>query len=303
MSEENPITEDQLPKPKTSKELNKMFKSITEAGPYGGAMEGFFNILSLLEPVLKPLEVIFQVVGSLFQVMGAEIMPPLMEALDPVIEALISLTPVFADLGRMIGEALAEILPPLINLFLMLFQAIVPLIPKLLQLIQVFVDLVVKAMPLILPILTNIVNIIIAVLQPILDWLSTLNPHELALVIYFLGLGLTALYGLYTGGPWMALLYAGLWAALMSPLLFMQEGGLVLGPTAAVVGEGGPEVVAPLDRFEAMLAARGGEETAGAMRQFNTRIDEMATLQEETNTLLRGIYKDKVFRHELRRGF
>lgn len=41
--------------------------------------------------------------------------------------------------------------------------------------------------------------------------------------------------------------------------LLMAEGGLVTGPTRAIVGEAGPEVVIPLDRFESMMDLGSGK--------------------------------------------
>lgn len=299
-------TDENLPKKKTVDGLTKMYKEMkgTESATF--ALGGVFSALGFLEPLMKPLEVILTIVGSLFKVMAAEILPPVMDALQPLFDALMELQPVFAQLGQQIGALLAVVLPPLINLFLRLFQAIQPVIPKIMDfistlinlliqaitpllppitnIINLIVDLAVSALPLLIPVLTNIINIIIIVLRPILDWLNSLSPSELALVIYTLGIGLSALYGLYTGGPWLAALYAGLWAAVMSPLLFMQEGAILTRPTAMVGGEAGAEGVIPLD-------------------QFWSKMDEMTYQQQQTNEYLYAIYKDKKFRHDLRRGF
>ena len=278
------FTEKDLPKKKTIRGLKEMFKSMREAEDAGSSMHGLFSILQILEPLMKPLEIVLKIVGSLFQVMGAEILPPLMDAMQPIFDMLMDLMPVFAELGAQIGLLLAAILPPLIGLFVMLFTAIKPLIPKLMELVKIFIQLIVQVIPLILPIIINIVDVIIAVLKPIMDWLTTISPHELALVVYFLGLGLSALYGLFTGGPILAAVYGGLWAALMAPLLFMAEGGILTQPTSIVGGEAGNEGVIPLDQFWASL-------------------DEMTLQQEQTNEYLREIRDEKLFRHNLRRGF
>jgi hypothetical protein len=44
----------------------------------------------------------------------------------------------------------------------------------------------------------------------------------------------------------------------------LAEGGLVTGPTNALIGEAGPEVVIPLDRFERMMG-----DSVGAGRSIN----------------------------------
>lgn len=43
----------------------------------------------------------------------------------------------------------------------------------------------------------------------------------------------------------------------------MAEGGLVMGPTNAIVGEAGPEVVIPLNRFENMMGLESGNGSSG----------------------------------------
>jgi hypothetical protein len=47
--------------------------------------------------------------------------------------------------------------------------------------------------------------------------------------------------------------------ALAPKLTPFAEGGFVTGPTAALIGEAGPEVVIPLDRFESMMGMTSGK--------------------------------------------
>ncbi len=57
------------------------------------------------------------------------------------------------------------------------------------------------------------------------------------------------------------------------------SGGLVTGPTAALIGEAGPEVVIPLDRFESMMSMSGGN--GGAVNYYaapNNSIDSEQAL-------------------------
>ena len=57
------------------------------------------------------------------------------------------------------------------------------------------------------------------------------------------------------------------------PRVALADGGLVTGPTTALIGEAGPEVVIPLDRFESMLGERGDGRTvnyyAAPNKSFN----------------------------------
>ncbi len=152
------------------------------------------------------------------------------------------------------------------------------------DLIKILLQLAIKILPIVIKIFTHIANVVLAVLKPILDWLGSLSPSELGAVIYVFGLGLSALYGLLHGGPWIAALYAGLWAAFMSPLLAFQEGGIATRPMMGLVAEAEPEAIIPISRLAGMF-------------------DELAREQENTNELLEAIYEDKRFRHTLSGGW
>ena len=64
----------------------------------------------------------------------------------------------------------------------------------------------------------------------------------------------------------------------------LAEGGLVTGPTNALVGEAGPEVVIPLDRFENMMGLNnGGGKTVNYYAAPNQSIDSEASLFQAMN--------------------
>jgi phage-related protein len=54
---------------------------------------------------------------------------------------------------------------------------------------------------------------------------------------------------------------------------FMAKGGLVTGPTNAIVGEAGPELVIPLDRFESMMNSGGDGRTVNYYAAPNKSFD------------------------------
>jgi hypothetical protein len=54
---------------------------------------------------------------------------------------------------------------------------------------------------------------------------------------------------------------------------YMAEGGLVTSATNAIVGEAGPEVVIPLDRFESMMGMSGGGKAVNYYAAPNQSID------------------------------
>ncbi|KKN76292.1 hypothetical protein LCGC14_0371440 [marine sediment metagenome] len=264
-----------------------MFKSIKNAALSSGPLGAVFSAMELLQPLLKPLEIIMTIIGSLFTAMAAEILPPLMDALAPVFEMLIELTPLFQEIGTNIGELITEFLPPLVNILKNFMISLKPLIPVIMKIIKQIMDLALVVLPILINVFMTIANVALAVLKPILEWLSSLNAGQLSAVIYAFGLGLSALWGfLHMGGPWGAAIGAGLWAGFMTGPLLMGfgQGGVAMEPQVAMLAENEPELVAPLS-------------------PFNRRMDDMISAQEETNTYLRLMYEDKVFRHELRRGF
>jgi hypothetical protein len=57
------------------------------------------------------------------------------------------------------------------------------------------------------------------------------------------------------------------------PRVALAEGGLVTRPTTALIGEAGPEMVIPLDRFESMLGDRGDVRTVNYYAAPNKSFD------------------------------
>jgi len=274
-----------VPKVKQSKSLERMWKEMQRAESSAESMGGMFSLLQILEPLLKPLEIILEIVGALFGAMTAEILPPLIEALQPLFDWLIDLIPAFQDIGRIIGQMVATYLPIFITLLMDFLLSLIPLIPTIMDLIGIIAELATKMLPIIITIFVAIADVVMAVLKPILSWLASLSVTELSRLVYVFGLGLSAIYGLMQGGPILAAIYAGIWAASMSPLLTMEEGGIATRPMVAEIGHGkGGEAVIP-------------------MTKLYTFFDGMERQQAETNEHLRAIYQDKVFRHKLSGGW
>jgi hypothetical protein len=57
------------------------------------------------------------------------------------------------------------------------------------------------------------------------------------------------------------------------PRVALAEGGLVTGPTRALIGEAGPELVIPLDRFESMAGIGGGGPSVNYYAAPNNSLD------------------------------
>jgi hypothetical protein len=59
----------------------------------------------------------------------------------------------------------------------------------------------------------------------------------------------------------------------LRPATAMAKGGLVTGPTRALIGEAGPELVIPLDRFESMAGIGGGGPSVNYYAAPNNSLD------------------------------
>ncbi|MAH44714.1 hypothetical protein CMI37_02745 [Candidatus Pacearchaeota archaeon] len=156
---------------------------------------------------------------------------PILEALIPVLTDIVKALPL-----KQFAELIKKLLPPLVTLFVELLQALP---------IDKLVELVNKGMGPMMTILSAIAKLaspLIRLLEPVLDLLililDVLTPviEALAWVIETmasgLGKGITAVTGFFSdlggGGKKMA------------------AGGIVTGPTRAIIGEAGPEAVIPL---------------------------------------------------------
>jgi hypothetical protein len=62
-------------------------------------------------------------------------------------------------------------------------------------------------------------------------------------------------------------------AEITLPRVALAEGGLVTGPTRALIGEAGPEMVIPLDRFESMMNSGGDGRTVNYYAAPNKSFD------------------------------
>ena len=160
----------------------------------------------------------------------------LAKALMPVLEALI---PVLVDVVKAlpikeIAELVSRLLPPLVALFLELLDAIpldtlVAFVNKalgpIMQLLTAVMSIASPLLRLLEPVL-NILILILDVLQPVIDalaWIIEGVGGVIGGVVDWIG-------GLFGGGGEKK----------------MAAGGIVTGPTRALIGEAGPEAVIPL---------------------------------------------------------
>lgn len=192
------------------------------------------------------------------------LMNELAKALMPVLEALI---PVMTDLVKTlpikeIAELVSGLLPPLVKLFMDLLDA-VPL--------DTMIKFVTKALGPIMQILTAVMSIaspLLRLLEPVLNILimilDVLSPIIDMLAFIIEGVG--GVLGEAVG--WISGLFGG------GGETKMAAGGIVTGPTRALIGEAGPEAVIPL---------RGG----GFGDTFNITVEGSVWALEELTDRLR----------------
>ena len=180
---------------------------------------------------------------SLTKLQGAfsGLMKEIGQALMPVLDALI---PVLIDLVKSlpldeIAKLVKTLLPPLVLLFTDLLAAI-PLVK--------FVELISKVMKPLMVILTAVMSIaspLLRLLEPILDILmlilDVLTPIIEAITWITREAGKLLDKGIGKVVGWVGGLLGG-----NKGEVGMQKGGIVTGPTRALIGEAGPEAVIPL---------------------------------------------------------
>lgn len=216
----------------------KAFKTIAPAVQHMKAGMGMFvglaDSLGAMQPILDVLSAVVSVIG------GAA-MEAMMPALQELIDVLFSdeMMEIWTLLGTTIGNFLGFILTEIAKLLSN------PTIQKLLHtLIDIF---------------TNVVNVIMVILKPIFDILGQMSASALGALIYVVLVAMAFFKGLMEGTIYLAAAYAILAGVILSPLLFMQKGGITTGVTPAMLHPN--EAVIPLDRAEE-FGFGGGEEGA-----------------------------------------
>jgi phage-related protein len=99
---------------KTTKNLKGAFGKMGAATPQMMLMNKLMGVLS---GILEPFMPILYVIGGLLERMMAEIIKPMMPAIQSIIDVLLSLMPVFAVIGQVIGKYLAPLLEWLADIF------------------------------------------------------------------------------------------------------------------------------------------------------------------------------------------
>jgi phage-related protein len=256
----------------------------------------FVELFAALMPTIVELvPIIAQFISEAMEVL-VPILLQLVEALAPIIEALL---PVFMELFEALAPvvlSLIEAMLPLIELLLPLFIDFIEfLTPILVFVAEIIGDILVFAIELLVDAITwvtenigefstffeNVWNGIKSFFGDIINGLISGFEGFVNGAIRGINRVIDAINGLsFTIPDWVPVVGGETFgfdlkrlAEISLPRVELAEGGLVTGPTRALIGEAGPEMVIPLDRFESMLGEGGTGRTVNYYAAPNKSFD------------------------------
>lgn len=250
---------------------------------------------ALLPTIVELVPVIAEFISEAMEVL-VPILLQLVEALAPIVEALL---PVFMELF----EALAPVAITLIEAMLPLIERLLPLF---IEFIEFLTPILVFVAEVIGEILVAAVGFFIGAIENVTEDIGAFSTffQEVwggiksffgdiinGLISGFEGFVNGAIRGVnrvidainslsFTIPDWVPEVGGQSFgfnlrriAEISLPRVALAEGGLVTGPTNALIGEAGPEMVIPLDRFESMLGERGDGRTLNYYAAPNKSFD------------------------------
>ena len=216
-------------------------------------------ILLPLKPVLFGLELLGRILEAAYAPVITEMFQGLTETFDIMVGSIPELTEQIWEFIDSQG-GIGEIIDKISSAFLGLINALVEgnLFDRLIKLSFAILDIALSFIkPKTLNLLISFGELIVhvaRVLMPIIDFLTGVNFRDLVHGIYFFGLALAFMMGLSTGGIAGIILggiYAGLWAAIASPLLSFQKGGTV--PETGLIYAHEGETVHPVGKDDMII--------------------------------------------------
>lgn len=235
----------------------------------------FVNIVAMLAPMISALIVAFiPLVNAILPLLGQlinAILPPLFELamalLLPLIPIVVQLIEAFVPLVQMILPPLLEVIMALVPVVFALLNAFMPilkiLLPPLIKYFLVLLDPLLNLLKNILPFLVPLIEtfgkvfewLTNNILKPLIDSLSTVVKWFQDL-FGFNGKSVDVKANVQTSG--ITYNNDGSVNRDGDPLTPFALGGIVRRPTAALIGEAGPEAVIPLARLEKIMAQSSG---------------------------------------------
>ena len=236
-------------------------------------------IMALMPAITDLLPILAEFIGNAMEVL-VPILVQLIDALVPIIEALL---PVFMELFEALAPVvltLIEAMLPIIELLLPMFVELIEfLTPILVTVAEIIGDILVFAIELFVGAITGITESLATFgefFRTLWDGIKEFFVNTInALISGFEGFVnfvirgvnkiVDALNGLSFEVPDWVPEIGGATLGFSIPKIpeislgriALANGGLVTGPTNALIGEAGPEVVIPLDRFESMMGVNG----------------------------------------------
>jgi hypothetical protein len=237
----------------------------------------FVNLFMALLPVIIELVPVIAAFISEALLVLVPIILQLVEAFVPIVEALL---PIFMQLF----QALAPVVLKLIEAMLPLIELVLPLF---IGFIEFLVPIIVFLADLLGVILVGAVNILIGIFEGAQVFFENFGKFFQNLWIGIQIIFATVINGLISGfenfinffvngfnefikginvirealelDPLKLVATVQFGRIDVPELIPFAKGGLVTGPTNALIGEAGPEVVIPLNRFERMMGLDGSE--------------------------------------------
>lgn len=242
----------------------------------------FADLVAMLMPLISELvplvlNLASEVLPVLFFVIEA-----LLAVLAPIIEAIL---PVFAELllalAPIVTELVMALLPLVLELLPILLGLIEFLIPVLEVAAMIFGELLIFAIELFVGAIENVSSVLTIFgsffegtfgglgdffYKIINSWIGAFESFVNFIIRGVNGI-INAINRIQVSAPGWVTALTGMTSfgfnisrvsEISLPRIALAKGGLVTGPTNALVGEAGPEVVMPLDRFEKVMGLNQG---------------------------------------------
>jgi phage-related protein len=248
-------------------------------------MEAFMSLVDALLPLVAEFLPIFAEIiaelAPLFADLVAQLAPMIAELLPPLVELFFqlidALKPMIEQLMPVIVELFQSLVPILITLvtaFLPLVEKILPIVIELIEFLIPILEFVAKLFG---EILIGAIELFMDIVAGVQEFMEKFGP---ILENIFLGLGIvfaTVINGIIAGFESFVNFFIRGFNVLVRTVNAVRKelkqsqfalaaevkfgrvevpelkplavGGIVTGPTAALIGEAGPEAVIPLDRF------------------------------------------------------
>ena len=240
------------------------------------------EILPILAETIGILAPLFATLIATLAPMIAEILPPLAELFFAVLEAIMPLVEAFLPVILSLIMALAPVIITLIEAFLPLIELVLPILVGLLEFLVPIIEWLAELFSVILiEALTWFSEKVVLVSEGIAAFSEFFEETFTNIKEFFVTIINTLISGFegFVNGvidgintvirainslkwkvpAWVPKIGGQTWgfnfatlSKIQLPRVELADGGLVTGPTNALIGEAGPEAVIPLDKFDKM---------------------------------------------------